>query len=65
MTREEMIERLLDVEANYYSSGGYEWEAIERLLRSGFRGFDNMSDAELAAEVAEEGIEVGDDEVAE
>jgi hypothetical protein len=53
MTREQMIEWLVNNDIDYVngSRGGLEW--LEHILRNGFDGYNNNTDDELRSEITE------------
>lgn len=58
MTRDEMI-RLLVLDRLEHSDDLRRYMRLQRLLENGFRGFRNMSESELAAEVGILGLGAG------
>ena len=51
MKRSHMIALLAEDARNYISNEKYGGELLDHYLYSGFKGFDNMTDAELEAEL--------------
>ena len=53
MNRDQMIEWLVDNDADYVlqTSGGLEW--LRWTLTTGFEGYENMTDAQLREEILE------------
>lgn len=58
MTRDEMI-RLLVLDRLEHSDDLRRYMRLQRLLEDGFRGFRNMSEGELAAEIGLLGLSAG------
>ncbi len=51
MKRSHMIALIVEDTRNYISKEGYGGELLDDYLYRGFKGFDNMTDAELEAEL--------------
>ena len=55
--REEMVERLIEENMNYFRESedvyGDSCGQLEDIFRNGFKGFDNMTDAEIKEEYNE------------
>ena len=51
MKRSHMIALLVEDTRNYISNAEYGGELLDQYLYNGFKGFDNMTDAELEAEL--------------
>ena len=52
MTRAEMTDALLQADLTFQFDDHFHWW-FETILRDGFKGYRHMTDAELAAELAE------------
>lgn len=52
MTRAEMTDALLEADLTFQFDDHFHWW-FETILRDGFKGYRHMTDAELAAELAE------------
>lgn len=59
MSREEMIQQLIfDLLEHASDMNRYRW--LQQVLETGFRGFANMTDAELAGQVQARGLDSGE-----
>ncbi|EEF25621.1 conserved hypothetical protein [Ricinus communis] len=54
--RERLVEALVQDQVNSYSGASDGWSQLESVFRTGFTGFENLSDSELVQAAKDSGV---------